>query len=301
MSTRRTSQGLSFDHGCQYFSASDRRFVRCVTAWRTAGIVDSWQGRAVELDRGVVMELEPTTTRYVGVPGMNAVCKHLAAGLDVRCGIRVDVVRRVSECWRLSDAVGAELGSFEAVIVAVPSTQSVDLLEAAPRLAQVARSAAMTSCWAVMAAFAEPVPFPADAVAIRNSSLVWVARNSSKPHRNHANDCWVLQASADWSKRHLHRDRAWVAKTLVDEFAAELGISAMEPIHVSAHRWKYGMPENFPTHAKSLLDRQLQIGVCGDWCQGNRVEAAYLSGLTIGRETSRLLWDESSDVTNVCV
>jgi predicted NAD/FAD-dependent oxidoreductase len=35
-----------------------------------------------------------------------------------------------------------------------------------------------------------------------------------------------------------------------------------------------------------LFDSELEIGACGDWCLGGRVEAAFLSGRT---GTGRLL------------
>ena len=38
-----------------------------------------------------------------------------------------------------------------------------------------------------------------------------------------------------------------------------------------------------PLGQEYLWDRSARIGVCGDWCLGARVEAAYDSGVALAR------------------
>ena len=40
------------------------------------------------------------------------------------------------------------------------------------------------------------------------------------------------------------------------------------------------MLEAFPVN-RHLWDAQAQLGLCGDWCLGHRVENAFLSGLEL--------------------
>ena len=44
MSSRRTDS-YAFDHGAQYFTATDKRFRTVVDSWLQAGIVNLWNGR----------------------------------------------------------------------------------------------------------------------------------------------------------------------------------------------------------------------------------------------------------------
>ena len=97
MATRRTADGLRFDHGAQYFTARDDRFRRYVESWMHDGLVKSWLGRIVVLNHGRVTEEKTSTERLVAVPGMNAICKHLAADLDVKFETRVAPLRRYRE------------------------------------------------------------------------------------------------------------------------------------------------------------------------------------------------------------
>jgi len=51
MATRREGP-YGFDHGAQYFTARDKRFVQEVQKWVAAGKVQRWEGRIGRLNEG---------------------------------------------------------------------------------------------------------------------------------------------------------------------------------------------------------------------------------------------------------
>jgi predicted NAD/FAD-dependent oxidoreductase len=53
-------------------------------------------------------------------------------------------------------------------------------------------------------------------------------------------------------------------------------------LHSTAHLWRFALPAE-PLANTCLFDRELQIGACGDWCAGPRVEGAFLSGMAAAR------------------
>jgi predicted NAD/FAD-dependent oxidoreductase len=87
----------------------------------------------------------------------------------------------------------------------------------------------------------------------------------------------MLYAGPEWSARHREDDREQVAQALCDAFHALLGIQALPPSHVAAHRWRHALASR-PLDQDCLFDPDLGLGACGDWCLGARVEAAFLSG-----------------------
>ena len=137
MSTRRTSAGLQFDHGAQYFTARDRNFQRDVDSWRELGIVAEWQGRIVSVSQSAFAPVNGQA-RFVGTPSMNSICRHLGDGLPVQFSTRVAPLRRTGSKWTLIDDEGQELGGFDVVVLAVPAPQVTGLLAEAPAMAQVA-------------------------------------------------------------------------------------------------------------------------------------------------------------------
>lgn len=276
MSTRRAGE-LRFDHGAQYFTARDPRFADQVLAWEAAGVVARWHGRIAVLARGETAAKNDATTRYVGVPGMNAPCKHLATGMEVLLETRIDAVHREADRWRLDAEGGRDLGTYDAVVVSAPAPQTATLLaDAAPELARLAAETPMAPCWAALAAFPHALPLDFDGAFVHDAPLSWVARNGSKPGRP-APETWILHASPAWSENHLELDPDTVSRQLLAAFEEAAGIPLPEPVYRAAHRWRYALPHEARSET-CLFDADLRLAVCGDWCNGPQVEGAFLSG-----------------------
>ncbi len=266
MATRRIGTAIgeaSFDHGAQYLTARDPAFVAQVAAWAAADVVARWPVAGARA--------------WVGTPAMNAPVKAMAAGRDVAWGVRVAEVIR-ADGWRLRGD-GPDAGPFDAIVVAVPAEQAGPLLAPhAPALAALAGGTRSAPCWTALAAFAERVP--AGDIVRDAGPIGWAARNSAKPGRTGL-ESWVIQAAADWSADHLEDPAEAVAEQLLAGLADQVGAVLPKPVALAAHRWR---------HARSaalgrdyLWDRELAIGVCGDWLLGPRVESAWLSGARLAR------------------
>ena len=65
-------------------------------------------------------------------------------------------------------------------------------------------------------------------------------------------------------------------------FFTSTGAPRLKPIFDSIHRWLYAKSKR-PLDAGHLFDTDDRIGVCGDWCRGDRVEDAFLSGLALAK------------------
>lgn len=280
LATRRLDSGVTFDHGAQYFTARDSRFVDLVKQWCDLGTASLWPGRIVSIEHGVVTDFAESRERYVGVPAMNAIAKTLATGLAVRTNVTVQSVRRVENQWQLHDNTEQRHGPFDLLISTAPPIQTRTLLGShSPVLDLALSQVVMDPCWTVMLQPQQPLAISFDGAFVRNSPLSWIARNSSKPGRSSA-DCWVLQASGAWSQEHLEETPEATTEALVAEFWQVLQQSPQSLASVTAHRWRYAAPQE-PLRERYLFDHDLALGACGDWCGGPRVEGAYLSGIAL--------------------
>jgi len=275
----RQDGSFAFDHGCQYFTARDRRFQRYVEAWVDRGIVSIWPARRASCLRGVVTRVDDDVVRYVGVPGMNAIALHLAHGLDVQQGIHILELQQTSGDWRLIADPSSPDRTFEIVLVATPAEQAVPLLNATPNLAAEVSKVFMQPCWSVMVVFDYELDAAFDAAHFSASPLVWAANDGSKPGRS-GNECWVLHASPSWTMGHLEERPDFVADLLLKAFFESSGMHAVKPKYIRAHRWRYASPQE-PLRAGCLWNKAEGIGVCGDWCHSARVQGAFLSGLQL--------------------
>jgi predicted NAD/FAD-dependent oxidoreductase len=276
MATRRQGD-LRFDHGAQYFTVRDPRFRRQVEPWHADGLVARWPGTIAVVRNGEISFKDDSTERWVGVPGMSAICGRLASGLEVTYGSRIVQMERRDGRWRLRTDDGAEAGRFDAVVVSAPAPQTAALLAApAAHLAERAAEVDMAPCWAAMVSFSEPLGIAFDGAFVEDSPLGWISRNNTKPGRP-PNESWILHATPDWSRKHIEFDQDVAAQWLVDAFCEAVGRSLPQPASLTAHRWRFALPEK-PLSEPCLFDPDLAIAACGDWAGGPRVEGAFLSG-----------------------
>lgn len=282
LATRRADP-YAFDHGAQYFTVRDERFAEQVTRWQGARAAAEFTGSVVSLRSGRATPTGPHR-RFVGVPGMSAIGRLLAEGLDVQHERAVTALAPRGSAWDVVGEHGHLLGTYDRVVAAVPAPQAVPLLAPSASLATLAKSCTMSPCWAVMAAFEHPLPLDWDAAFVEDAPLAWIMRNGSKPGRP-APECWVLHAAPGWTREHLEQDKSVVPAPLLDVFAQVTGVTT-PPVHAVAHRWRYALPEE-PLTLPYLLDEALGLAACGDWCGGPRVEGAWLSGHTLGRTLVR--------------
>ena len=277
IATRRLD-GMSFDHGAQFATARGSSFRAFLDSAREAGAAAPWP--AASDDRDI---------RWVGVPGMSALPRHLAAGLvrPPQLGRHVAWIARDGASWSLRHLPAADIapgttrdagelaGPFDALVVAIPAPQAAALLGlACPDLAASARAVVYAPSWTVMAAFAERVDLP-DVVRSKNGPVAWMAREASRPGRAATPERWVVQASADASRTLLEQPPDAVIATLLD------GVPGT-PSFASAHRWRHSQVER-AVGAPCLWDPGLRLGACGDWCVGGRVEGAFDSGEALAR------------------
>ena len=268
---------LRFDHGAQYFTVRDERFARWARAW--------WQERVVTQWRGTV-EGEPPRehphelVRLVGAPGMDSIVKRMLLDLDVRFGVEVAGLTRDGTRWRLLDAGNHALGEFDVAVVATPSPAAAALVDPTSYAlaSRIRDEVVMAPCWAVLAHFPESPGVEWDASFSTVGPLAWLAKNSSKPERPVVpGESWVLHASAAWSRAHLELEPEAVVPMLMDAFFATTGARKVVPSFTKAHRWRSALTQKALGQA-CLWDEEKRLAVCGDWCLGPHLEAAFLSG-----------------------
>ncbi len=288
MSTRRAGsqqEALAFDHGAQYFTARDPRFIRYVESWMEQGLVARWpdaqlggQHKIVVLENGIVQAESSSVARFVGQPSMNSVCKHLARNIEITTQTRIGKVATAGERIELLGESGVRLGVFDRLIVSAPAGQATELLVDFPGLAGQISQIEMKPCWATMVAFEKPITDQWVGAFLHNSFLSWAARNGSKPGRNRDREQLVIHANPDWTAEHWEHDANEVAQRMLTEFWKVAGIEPVRDIHIQSHRWKFAIPVE-SSGSGCFTNDAVSIVACGDWACGSRIEGAFLSGM----------------------
>ena len=296
MSCRNTEFG-GFDHGAQYFTVRDARFALALST--SPSVVRPWSANAVrildEAGRVVAAAKPALEAHYVAVPGMNALVKHWAQPLidgdqllfETQVS-RIEPDKLYPHKWQLqtegTNGTSHVYSGFDDVVLAVPSVQAQALLtrsQQAKTLVTAMAKVTVAPCWTLMLAFPQaqqPNLLGPQWNAARSTHhrIAWLARESSKPKRSPI-ERWTVNASPEWSARHLEDTAERVTAKLLRAFTEITGIRATPP-HATVHRWRYAQTVD-PLGQNFAWDAKAHIGVCGDWCIGHRVEDGFVSGL----------------------
>ncbi|MCO5613359.1 hypothetical protein L7F22_067635 [Adiantum nelumboides] len=301
---------LYFDHGAQYFTVKDPMIQGLVDNWEEAGFIAEWKGKFGTFDAETKSFSEDTDLskkRYVGVPGMNAICQALSQKPGVEAKFCTTVAKldwlKERKLWMLADKDGNQLGEFWAVVATDKNMASPRFLiqtglppplaGAVPTLSEKVSGVSSSSSFACMLAFPlhlTSISFDGFTV-VGSKVLAWAARDSSKPKRNTLllfGDCWVLHSTSEFAEEVIQRAGmgkpsdellSMVAQSLLEDFR-KIG-EIPSPVFIKAHRWGSAFPKvSIAQEERCLLDEVQRLAVCGDFCLGPRVECAILSGLS---------------------
>ena len=270
MSTRRADP-FAFDHGAQYFTVETDRFEAFLAPLRASGLIETWP-KDIELVGGARLS---SKEKLVAAPGMNSLCKALAADVPVHTQAHIDHLRKIGESWTLIDKVGAEIGPFDWVISSAPSVQSAALFPDAFTGQAALERTEMVGCFSLMLGFDAPLDLSWTALKSGTPPIGWMAVNSSKPGRPGSYSL-LIQSDNEWAEAHLEDDPEEVQGALLGAASEHAGVDLSVASHQVLHRWRYAATRT-PAGEPFLIDPALQLAACGDWCLGGKVEAAFLS------------------------
>jgi renalase len=273
MATRRIG-GAVVDHGAQFFTIRTDRFASLTAAARRDGLIFEWC-TGFETDDG--------HPRYAVRGGMTAWMKHLADGIDVRCGVMAFAVRRHAHGWEVVDDSGHTVRGH-AVILTCPLPQAfslvvdadVDVPEPLWRT-QYDRTLALLAVLGGPSAVAEPGGLQ------RADGFTFVADNLRKG----ISDVTALTVHADpqWSEAHWDDDPAAVLGALTEKAAEFIGGAPL--VERQLKRWRYATPRSiWPEPCWQAADGT-PVVFAGDAFDGPRVEGAAMSGLAAAAAVQR--------------
>jgi len=301
LSTRVTAD-WQCDHGAQYFTAREPAFNAEVQRWVDANVAQLWQPSLKVFDGNTFSEKENATTsktmRYVGYPANNSPAKWLAEKLNVLTETTVIHLQKNAKQWQvLTKERGVHAENFDYVILCIPAPQAaLMLINTQSHLAHLCAAVTMRPCFALMLQFQQRIHCQFDGLFINSGLLSWVARDSAKPgrgqHTNSNTETWILHASSEWSSAHVDEDKVLLSQQMLAEFMKILQLDnafnvneqpAISPQSFVLHRWLYADCASYLADVYQF-DAEHQIGLCGDWLNGGKVQGAWLSGLQLAHQ-----------------
>ena len=264
--------GRVVDIGAAYLTASEPAFRAVVGSWSARGLVREWTDTFHVSSPEGPQGVGTGPMRYAAPTGLRSLVEDLAADLPVVINPReVESVDRVPE--------GAEVDGerYDAVVLAMPGPQAVDLLAADDPAAAVLGAQRWDPVLTVVAAYDERCWHEFDAMFVNDSAvLAFVADDG----RRRGDDAPVLVAhsGAVLAAGHLD-DPASASGALLEALEHAVGATA-KPSWFDVRRWSLAKPRR---QEQAPFSFDGVVGLCGDvWGDGPRVEAAWRSGHELG-------------------
>lgn len=267
MATRRIG-AATLDHGAQFFTVRTPELAARVEGWLADGLVFEWS-------RGFGPEADGYP-RYAVRGGMNALAKHLAEGLDVRCSSLVFELRPgVERAWTLvlDDATTHEV---DALVTTAPIPQSFSIaISTGAELPRELISIDYDRTLALLATLDGPPAVPgAGAVQAGDPVFSMIVDNQRKGVSDapavtmHANPAWSLEW---WERPHDE-----TLDALVETAQPWLGGAAI--VERQLKRWRFATPRTTWPDPCWVAPNVAPLVLAGDAFAGPRVEGALSSG-----------------------
>jgi renalase len=301
VATRRL-YGTCADHGACYLKPKGELLKRFVELLHQRHFLEVWTGKVYNFkhDSGLtIANTSVPTPQYIAPAGMSAVAKFLAQGLDILLNHRVIGITPTPEnSWRLTLESSHEELTAACVVIAIPAPQAFMLLEPLADIIDTTflnklRSVEFDSCLSVMAGYPDPSPELPDWKAVTfidDADLAWIGLDSSK-RPNSQQPVFVVQSSANFARSHDQtQDLHLAGQSMLQSAAQSLQLPWLKtPEWMQVHRWRYAFPSRPWTEVCLPANTSIPLVCSGDWCGGNLVEGAMLSGLAAAEEINNHL------------
>lgn len=306
LSTRRLESDnghVSVDHGNPYLRAETPEFAAFLKELQQKGVLRIWEGQMgrYETEKGLFeADKDQQTPVYIAANGMNTVIKHLTRRLEVLSGQKISGLTNIASSsskkrpWVLNTP-SMNVFEADAVVVAVPAVQAYGLVSTAqdePELRYMITrldEVSYTASYSTMAGYSGLEPFPFRAITCNHPVLSFITCENSK--RDISGEQVFIAQTTDAFTRSLmnEREKSDVEPLVLQAMGEVLGAWAARPNWSQTHLWRYRSPRK-PLSEPYLVsnDQNAPLAVTGDYFQGTTAEAAYISGLRLGKAWAEL-------------
>jgi renalase len=268
LATRRMA-GAVVDHGAQFFTVRSDALAAAVAGWEADGLVRTWCHGFGQADGH---------PRHVVVGGMNALAKHLARGLDVRCGSLAFAISPAGATtgWTVQLDDGTSVAA-DAVVSTCPIPQTM-------ALAVTSGATVPEALWRIdydrtlglLTVLDGPSGVPAPG-GVQHGDPVFSFIGDNAAKGVSPVSAITFHAAPAWSAAHWDDDPGALHTALLTAAAPWFGGAGV--VESQVKRWRFAIPSTLWPDPCWRADTTAPLVFAGDAFAGPRVEGAYLSGL----------------------
>ena len=279
-SNKRFKKNLSFDHGVQYINPKSKQFIKFIQKLSKKKILSRWNGNHLDF----TFENKPLTPKYIGVKANNAICKYYLKKIKLFFGSQITKIEYKKKIWEITLSDNSK-HQFKSLVLTCPFPQLKKLARKYLDKKVSNLKVQMQPNITAMIALKNQTELPISSIKFDDDILTWAANENSKKRFKSNLNLWTLQASIKWSKNTIskYKNDKTIINKLITRFVKLTGLKKNKIVHKKIHGWKYSY--NYQkTPLLSSWNRKYQLGICGDWFNGPKVEDAWISANDLAKK-----------------
>ena len=279
-SNKRFKHNLSFDHGVQYISPKSKLFKKYINKLYRKKILKNWDDNHLDF----TFEKKSFSSKYIGRRANNDLVKYNLKNIKQSFASPIERINFKKYFWEIT-MKNKSKHQFKSLIITCPFPQLKKLAKQYLDKKILKLKVQMQPNITVMIAFKNQKNLPISSIKFNDDILAWAANENSKKRFKSNINLWTIQASLKWSKKTINKyktDKS-IINQLISRFIKLTGFKKNKIIFKKIHGWKYSY--NYEkTPYLSIWDKKINLGVCGDWFNGPKVENAWLSANDLARK-----------------
>ena len=275
-STRRIENVGLFDHGLQYIKSSNSEFKKMLNDYSI------WKGNFKKFENNQLKN-DDDKERIIHENGNNLLVKTLFKNKNIFVNKELIRIEKKTDHLQLTFKDGTQ-EQYKIVIITAPYQQAYNLTKQWTENFFSNFNFSMQPNLTVMVALNKSLKLDLSAITFENDDVLGFAANENTKKKNLINkdlELWTIQSSVKYALKNIKEYRN-NKQVLIDEilknFSNKLKINiSKEQIHYSdIHGWLYAYNLNSTT-PNCYWDKNLRLGICGDWFSGGNAESAFLN------------------------
>jgi len=279
-SNKRFKKNLSFDHGVQYISPKSKPFIKYIHKLLKNKILKSWDDNHLDF----TFEKKPFSTKYIGRKANNDLVKYNLKNIKQSFASPIEKIDFKKYFWEITLKNKSKY-QFKSLIITCPFPQLKKLAKNYLDKKILKLKVQMQPNITVMLALKNQKTLPISSIKFNDDILAWAASENSKKRFKSNINLWTLQATLQWSKKTINKykiDKS-IINQLITRFIKLTGFEKNKIIFKRIHGWKYSY--NYEkTPFLSFWNKKINLGICGDWFNGPKVENAWLSANDLAKK-----------------
>ena len=277
MATRRADP-YQFNHGTQYFKIENKEFKDFLQPLIRNKIIKPLETNQIEiLNKKVIKRTKIYNQEYYTAESkINSVVKYLINNnFFIKLLCRIEKTIKKNGKWFIIDSENVSYGPYDWLFITIPSNQAKELLCNNFKFLDIIKKLKMRSCFSLMLGFDKIKEFDFDTALFLDEDVQWLSIRKKIIDDNEYNNL-LINSSYNYAEQNINGSKDKISDYLIKIVSDILKCELNNYQHKALHFWKYAMSEK-NNNLGSLLDEDLKVIVCGDWCMNGKVEGGFLS------------------------